>query len=87
MSTGAGVLGPQRSETRLKEGTGDRGPMTEHEGALPSEGPVGDRVRIVPTAPYTLQGSLRVVSFPTSGLAGTIAIQYLIRSLGIPQVA
>ena len=74
---GAGVLGPQRWGTSLKEGTVDRGRLTEHEGELPAEGPVIDRVRIVPTAPDPRQGSLRVVSFPTSGLLGTIAIPVL----------
>ena len=61
--------------------------MSEREGPVPVEDAGGHRIQFVPTAPHSLQGSLLVISFPTHGLAGSIATNYLVRSLEMPQVA
>ena len=61
--------------------------MTERAGPDPEEESSGLRIQFVPTVPHSLQGSLLAISFPTHGLAASIATNYLVRSLEMPQVA
>ena len=61
--------------------------MSERAEPAPAEGSSEPRIRFVATVPHSLQGSLLVISFPTHGLAASIATNYLVRTLEMPQVA
>ena len=61
--------------------------MSERKEPDAAEEAGGRRIHYVPTAPHSLRGSLLVISFPTHGLAGSIATHYIVRALEMPQVA